>query len=205
MQARETTPLQKAAVPVAALVAVTAIGSFLSRSIKKADELPTDVRHLITNTTRIDEHGTLVNGAWLARDPKDQEWIDASQYVMTRLEECKDIRPQMRFLLSEYCNITSRGLEDHRDSLSDLQQPIARKTLTELKLLSLWLAHHERTLGAIALPKRFSQRALTSCIEQLTNPYRLTKKNELLATRDESLTKLNQISYFSLPELKNRP
>jgi hypothetical protein len=202
MQDRVTTSLQKATVPVAALVAVTAIGSFLSRTIKKPDELPTNVRHLITNTTRIDEHGTLVNGSWLARDPKDQEWIDASQYVMNRLEESKDIRPQMRFLLSEYCNVTSIGLEVHRDSLIDLQQPVADKTLTELKLLSLWLAHHEKTIGAIPIPKRFSERALASCIEQLTAPYRLTKKNELLATRDESLTKLNQISYFSLPELQ---
>lgn len=202
MLTREMTPLQKATVPVVSLIAITAIGSYLSRTIKKPDELPTDIQHLITNTTRIDEDGKLVNGAWLARNPNDQEWIDASQYVMSRLADGKGQRPQIRFLLQQNCFLTSRSLKAYKDSMPIHQQPIAEKTIAELKLLGLWLAHYKNTNTAMLIPKRFSQNSLASCIEQLTTPYRLTKQSELLAVRDESFKKLDTVTYLSLPELR---
>jgi hypothetical protein len=198
MQDRSMTPLQKVAVPVASLIAITAIGSYLTRTIKKPDELPTDIQHLITNTTRIDEDGKLVNGAWLARNPHDQEWIDASQYVVSRLTEGKDVRPQIRFLLKENCLSISRGLEKYKDSMPIDQQLDAEKTLVKLQRLDLWLAYHTD----LQIPERFSPHTLASSIEQLTRPHRLTKQDELLAVRESSSSKLDRITYFALPELQ---
>jgi hypothetical protein len=148
----------------------------------------------ILRTTHIAPDGGRINGAWIASNYADQDFVNLAQNVHAALLGGRHLPPIARNLLTQRCQDLETGLLEREADYTGSRSIVSDTLRKRLSALRVSLMDDARSGGSETLPLSESDRvSLAKLVEAVTYPLCLWEAGELRDMRRTSDSNLGTL------------